>query len=102
MLHAMETDIDVLGDAIEVFRRGESDEATGSKQNAKRSQRAGRLIIDRTRQENDIREPSVFSQVLRSRDRFKGMSAVRALFMGVMRDGFKGPITESQERVLEM
>ena len=60
MLHAMKTDIDVLGDAIEVSRRGEGDEATGSKQNAKRSQRAGRLIVNRTGQENDVRETSDF------------------------------------------
>ena len=53
----MKTDIDVLGDAIEIIRWKESDEATSGEQNAKRSQRAGRLKINRTRQENDVREP---------------------------------------------
>ena len=59
-LHVMKTDIDVLSYVIKVLRRRESDEATGSKQNAKRSQRAGRLIVNRTGQENDVRETSDF------------------------------------------
>ncbi len=54
----MESDINVLSDVVKVFGRRESDEATGSKQNAKRSQRAGRLIVNRTGQENDVRETS--------------------------------------------
>ena len=60
MLHVVKTDINVLSDVVKVFRRRESDEATGSKQNAKRSQRAGRLIVNRTGQENDVRETSDF------------------------------------------
>ena len=94
----MKTDIDVLSDAIEIFRWGEGDEATGSKQNAKRSQRAGRLKIDRARQENNVRESSVLSKMLRGRDRFKREFAIR-VSDGIKRDGFKGPITEGQERV---
>ena len=56
MLDKLKTDIDMLGGAIEMVRRWEGDGATGSKQNAKRSQWAWRLIIDRTRQENNVGE----------------------------------------------
>ena len=102
MLHVVKTDINVLSDVVKVFRRRESDEATGSKQNAKRSQRAGRLIINRTGQKSDIGEPSYFDKVIRGRDRVERMSAARASFEGVKGDGFQGPITEGQERVLGM
>ena len=95
----MNTDIEVPSYAIEIVRWGESDEATSGKQNAKRSQRAGRLKIERTRQKDDIWEPSVLDEVLRSRDRFKWVFAVRASFKGVKGDGFQSPITEGQERV---
>jgi hypothetical protein len=95
----MNTDIEVPSYAIEIVRWGKSDEATSGKQNAKRSQRAGRLKIERTRQKDNIREPSVLDEVLRSRDRFKRVFAVRASFKRVKGDGFKSPITESQERV---
>ena len=95
----MKTDIDVLSDAIEIFRWGEGDEATGSKQNAKRSQRAGRLKINRARQENNVRESSVLSKVLGGRDRFKWVFAVRASFKRVKGDRFQSPITKGQERV---
>ena len=61
LLHIVKTDINVLSDAVKIIRRRESDEATGSKQHAKRRQRAGRLIINRTGQENDVREPSDFN-----------------------------------------
>ena len=81
MLHTMETDIDVLGGAIEAVRGG-GDEATGSKQNAKRSQWAGRLKVDRARQENDVRESSGLSKILRGRNRFKGEFAIRVLSGG--------------------
>ena len=60
LLHIVKTDINVLSDVVKVFGRRESDEATGSKQHAKRSQRAGRLIINRTRQKSDFGEPSYF------------------------------------------
>ena len=95
----MNTDIEVPSYAIEIVRWGESDEATSGKQNAKRSQRAGRLKINRTRQKNDIWEPSVLGEVLRGRYRFKRVFAVRALFKGVKGDRFQSPITESQEGV---
>ena len=89
----------MLRDTIEMLGGGEGQEAASSKQDAKRSQRAGRLKIDRARQENNVRESSVFSKVLRGRDRFKRVFAVRASFKGVKGDGFQSPITENQERV---
>ena len=98
----MNTDIDVLSDAVKIIRRREGDEATSSEQNAKRRQRAGRLIINRTRQKSDLGEPSYFDKVIRGRDRVKRMSAARASFERVKGDGFQGPITESQQRVLGM
>jgi len=96
------TDINVLGDAVKVIGRGKGDEATGSEQNAKRSQRAGRLKINGTRKENDVREPSIIEEVLRGRDRSKGPSEIRASFKRVKGDSFKSPITENQKRVLGM
>ncbi len=78
---------------------GEGDEATSGEQNAKRSQRAGRLKINSTRQENDVREPSVFYEVLGGRDRNKGASAISASSKRVESDGSQGPIAEGQERV---
>ena len=81
---------------------GEGDEATGSKQNAKRSQWAGRLKVDRARQENDVRESSVLSKMLRGRDRFKREFAIRVPSERIKGDGFKGPTTEGQERVNEI
>ena len=54
MLHKLKTDIDVLGGAIEMVRRCEGEGATGSKQHAKRSQGAGRLITDRARYKNNV------------------------------------------------
>ena len=56
MQHKLKTDVDMLGGAIEMVRRWEGDGATGNKQNAKRSQWTGRLIIDRARQENNVKE----------------------------------------------
>jgi len=102
LLHVIKSDINVLSYAVKVFRRRESDEATSSKQNTKRSQRAGRLIVNRTGQEDDVREASDFGKMLRGRDRVKRTSAIRVLFKRVKGDCFKGPITEGQDRVLEM
>ena len=99
MLHKLETDVDMLGGAIEMVRRWGSDGATGSKQNAKRSQWAGRLEIDRTRQENNVGEPSYLGEVPRSRDRFKGGIAIRVLSGWLKRNGFESPSTEGQERI---
>ena len=98
----MNTDIEVPSYAIEIVRWVKSDEATSGKQNAKRSQRAGRLKIERTRQKDNIREPSVLGEVLRSRDRFKRVFAVRASFKKVKGDRFKGPTTKGQERVFRV
>ena len=99
MLHAMETDIDVLSGAIKIFRRREGDETTGGKQNAKRSQWAGRFKVDRTRQKNNFRESSDLSKVLRGGNRFKGEFAIDVASVGVKENGSKSPIAKGQERV---
>ena len=54
MLNELKADINVFGSAIEMVRRWENDRTTGSKQHAKRSQWAGRLIIDRARYKNNV------------------------------------------------
>ena len=54
MLDELTTDINVFGGAIEMVRRWENDRATGSKQHAKRSQWAGRLITDRARYKDNV------------------------------------------------
>ena len=54
MLDELETNINVFCSAIELVRRWGNDRATGSKQDAKRSQWAGRLITDRARDKNNV------------------------------------------------
>ena len=54
MLNELEANVNVFSSAIEMVRRWEGDRATGSKQHAKRSQRAGRLITDRARDKNNV------------------------------------------------
>ena len=98
MLNTVKAEIDMFRNAIEIIRGG-SDEATGSKQNAKRSQKAGRLIVDRARQENNVGKISGLSKVPMGRNRFKGEFTIRVLSEGILRDGFKSPSTEGQKRV---
>jgi hypothetical protein len=99
MLHTMKTDVDMFGGTIKIVRRWEGDEATGSKQSAKRSQWAGRLIVNRTRQENDVGKSSDLDEAPRGRNRFKRDIAIRVLSGRLKRDGFESPSTEGQERV---
>ena len=99
MLNTVKTEIDMLSNAIEVIRGREGDEATCSKQNAKRSQGAGRLIVDRARQENNVRKISGLSKVPMGRNRFKGEFTIRVLSERVQGDGFKSPSAEGQKRV---
>ena len=47
-MNKAKAEINVLRDKIEVGRRGKRKRATGGKQNAKRSQRAGRPVADGT------------------------------------------------------
>ena len=54
VLNELKSDIYVFRSAIKVVRRRESKRVTGSKQNAKRSQWAGRLITDRARYKNNV------------------------------------------------
>ena len=53
VLNKLGANVDMLSDAIQVTRRWENNRATGSKQNAKRSQRAGRLMANRARNKNN-------------------------------------------------
>ena len=77
---------------------GKGDEATGGKQNAKRSQWAGRFKVDRARQENNVRESSDLSKVLRGGNCSKGEFAIDVASVGVKRNGFKSPIAKGLGR----
>ena len=57
MLNELKANINVFGNAINVTRRWEKNRATSSKQNAKRSQRAGRLEANRAGDENNVGKP---------------------------------------------
>ena len=54
MLNGLKANVNVFGDAIWVIRRWEDNRATGSKQNAQRSQRAGRLEANRAGNKNNV------------------------------------------------
>ena len=98
MLHTKETKINMLRDTIEMIRGG-AQEATSSKQNAKRRQRAGRLNVDGLRQENNVRKICGYSKALMGSDRFKRESVIHVLAKRIQRKGIENPNAESRERV---
>ena len=61
----------MLRDTIEMLGGGKGQEAASSKQDAKRSQRAGRLNVDNSRQENNVRKIGNYSKALMGNQCFK-------------------------------
>ena len=87
----------MLGNAVKVGRRRQRQRATSGKQNAKRSQWAGRFVLNITRDENNVREAGQNRELPRSRDHL-----VRETMIGVGRQGRdlrENPNAETKERI---
>jgi hypothetical protein len=63
-LNEAKTEVYMLRDRIKVVRRGKRKRVTGGKQNAKRSQRAGRRVADGAGNDKNLRKAGWFTQML--------------------------------------